>query len=228
MNRLQRLHAIGERLRSASPGTIPARALAEEFEVSRRTIERDLDALRLAGAAIWGQPGRSGGVGIVDGPRRLIALSDADIAALVVAAHAVGGAPFAANARRAAETLVGHASDETRASVDSVRSVVLLAESDAVDVRTRRVVEDAVIERRQLNLTYRDRNGDVTRRRVDPVGFLNNGGTWSLVAYCHLRAAGRLFRLERIQRAAATRRTAARHDLATVLGDVPFATRPPR
>ncbi len=227
MNRLQRLHAIGERLRQASPGTVSARQLAEEFDVSRRTIERDLDALRHAGATLWGQPGRSGGVGILDGPRRLIALSDAEIAALVVVAHAAGDAPFGVHARRAAETLVAHASDETKASVDEVRSLVLLADTDRSIPHVRRRVEQGVAEQRQLRLHYIDRNGAKTRRLVDPVGFLGNASTWSLVAYCYLRDDARLFRLDRIRQASLTARPAAQRDVRSILGDIPFDVEPP-
>lgn len=229
MKRLQRLHAISERLRTAAPDTVSTRTLANDFDVSRRTIERDLEALRLAGAPLWGQAGRSGGVSILDeGPRRVITLSDADIAALVVAAHAVGDAPFATNARRAAETLVAHSSPATQAAVDLVRSTVLLARTDRTQHRVRHVLEDAVVTRRQVSIVYRDRHEIETRRRIDPVGFLGNGSTWSVVAFCYLRQAGRLFRLARIERATATTEPTTARNLQEVLGDIPFEATEPR
>ena len=60
MRRIERLYAISEHVRRAAPGTISARRLAEELGVTRRTIERDLAALRLAGLPLYGTPGRGG------------------------------------------------------------------------------------------------------------------------------------------------------------------------
>lgn len=61
MNRTERLYALVEELRAVSPRPRSARWLAEKFEVSSRTIERDLSALQLSGVPIWAEPGRTGG-----------------------------------------------------------------------------------------------------------------------------------------------------------------------
>ena len=56
---------------------------------------------------------------------------------------------------------------------------------------------------------------------VEPVGFFGNAEHWSLVAWCRLRNAGRLFHLQRIARAKLTRERAADRDYDEVLGWVP-------
>jgi predicted DNA-binding transcriptional regulator YafY len=61
MNRTDRLDALVEELRAVSPRPRSASWLAGRFEVSRRTILRDLDALSQAGVPVWAEPGRSGG-----------------------------------------------------------------------------------------------------------------------------------------------------------------------
>jgi predicted DNA-binding transcriptional regulator YafY len=61
MNRTDRLYALVEELRVVSPRSRSATWLATRFEVSVRTIERDLDALRETGVPIWAEPGRTGG-----------------------------------------------------------------------------------------------------------------------------------------------------------------------
>jgi predicted DNA-binding transcriptional regulator YafY len=54
MQRIERLYAISERLRRAAPAIVPAQHLAEELGVTRRTVERDLAALRNAGVPLYG------------------------------------------------------------------------------------------------------------------------------------------------------------------------------
>ena len=61
MNRTDRLYAIVEELRAAAPGVRTARAMSEVFEVSTRTIERDILALQEVGVPIRGVAGRRGG-----------------------------------------------------------------------------------------------------------------------------------------------------------------------
>ena len=58
MNRTDRLYALVEELRAATPGVRTARDLSEIFEVSTRTIERDILALQEAGVPIHGAAGR--------------------------------------------------------------------------------------------------------------------------------------------------------------------------
>ena len=61
MNRTDRLYALVEELRAVSPRPRSARWLAARFEVSSRTVERDIAALQEAGVPIWAEPGRTGG-----------------------------------------------------------------------------------------------------------------------------------------------------------------------
>src|ERR1043166_5072212 len=61
MNRTDRLYALVEELRARAPRFMRASELAERFEVTTRTIERDLLALQEAGVPIWAQPGPGGG-----------------------------------------------------------------------------------------------------------------------------------------------------------------------
>ena len=60
MNRTDRLYALVEELRARAPRPVAAPELARRFEVSTRTIERDLQALLEAGVPIWAERGRPG------------------------------------------------------------------------------------------------------------------------------------------------------------------------
>src|SRR3954470_7636959 len=61
MNRIDRLYALVEELRAAGSRGRTARRLADHFEVSVRTIERDLSALGQAGVPLATKQGRAGG-----------------------------------------------------------------------------------------------------------------------------------------------------------------------
>ncbi|MBM0259200.1 HTH domain-containing protein, partial [Micromonospora sp. 4G55] len=96
MNRTDRLYALVEELRAVSPRPRSARWLAGRFEVSTRTIERDISALQGSGVPIWAEPGRTGGY-VVDRAHTLppVNLTAVEAVAMAVALHRLGGTPFA-------------------------------------------------------------------------------------------------------------------------------------
>jgi predicted DNA-binding transcriptional regulator YafY len=61
VNRTDRLYAMVEELRAVAPRPRSARWLAGRFEVSARTMERDISALQRSGVPICAEPGRTGG-----------------------------------------------------------------------------------------------------------------------------------------------------------------------
>ncbi len=228
MKRAERLHAISQKLRAAHPALVSASALAKHFDVSRRTIERDLASLRSAGVPLYGQVGRSGGAGSLESGPRTVVLDDVQIVGLLIALHAAGGAPYAGSAASAVAALTDALSAPHQRAVDSLCERLRLGVSaPAASGRVRSVLEDAVRDQVVVNLAYTDREGTSTKRSVDPVAFLGVDGGWALIGWCHLRDAGRLFRLDRITRATATRQPAPSHDVDEALGWVPHELRIP-
>ena len=65
-------------------------------------------------------------------------------------------------------------------------------------------VRRAILEQKSLHLHYFKRaggdRGELTKRTVDPHGLVHFNGAWMLAAYCHLREAMRMFKLERVRR----------------------------
>lgn len=149
-------------------------------------------------------------------------LDDGQIVGLLIALHNAQGAPYLGAARSALADLTDAldvpAREATHALCERLR---VHTTARSVDGRIRSVIEDAVRDQVVVNLRYTDRNGVATKRAVDPVAFLGVEGGWSLIGWCHTRSAGRLFRLDRITAATATRRPAAVHDVDEALGWVP-------
>ncbi|RZU77366.1 HTH domain-containing protein [Micromonospora kangleipakensis] len=198
MNRTDRLYALVEELRAVSPRPRSARWLARRFEVSVRTIERDIGALQASGVPIWAEPGRTGGY-VVDRAHTLppVNLTAGEAVAMAVALHRLGGTPFASAAGAALRKLVAvmPAADVAEAHRLAGR-VHLIGDGPTTPVPA--VVADAVTARRVLRLRYADRSGTDSVRDVEPLGYLGNPRHWYLLAWCRLRDGLRCFRTDRI------------------------------
>ncbi|MDT0533342.1 WYL domain-containing protein [Micromonospora sp. DSM 115977] len=198
MNRTDRLYALVEELRAVSPRPRSARWLAARFEVSTRTIERDIGALQESGVPIWAEPGRTGGYAL-DRARTLppVNLTPVEAVAMAVALHRMRGTPFAAAAGTALRKLISvmPAADAAEAHRLAAR-VHLIGDGPVAPVPA--AVADAVRARRVLRLRYADRSGAGSLRDVEPLGYLGNPRHWYLLGWCRLRAGIRAFRVDRI------------------------------
>ncbi|MGI8552303.1 MAG: helix-turn-helix transcriptional regulator, partial [Dehalococcoidia bacterium] len=170
MNRTERLYALVEELRARAPRKLRAAELAERFEVSIRTIERDLLALQEAGVPIWAQPGPGGGYSLnIDTTLPPLNLSAAEAAALAIALAATRAMPFAEAGRSALTKLAGvmaSAPRDTAAKLVSRIRVVHGHQGPANLVAE--VIQRALLDAIAIELTYRDAKGQETRRVVEP------------------------------------------------------------
>ncbi|MGW0754705.1 helix-turn-helix transcriptional regulator [Streptomyces sp. NPDC002587] len=218
MNRTDRLYALVEELRAASPSPRSARWLARRFDVSSRTIERDLSALQQSGVPIYAEPGRSGGY-VLDKNHTLppLTITPAEATALAVGLHALSGTPFAGDARSALHKILAIMPPRERQATRELADRVRLAASQRQPTGVPRTLREALSTRQVLRLRYADAQGAGTDRLVEPMGFLG-GDHWYLIGWCRLRAAVRGFRLDRIQQANALAETVPprRVDLSAV------------
>ena len=111
MNRTDRLYALVEELRAVAPRPRSARQLAERYEVSTRTIERDILALQESGVPIYAETGRRGGYAI-DKTLTLPPLNftAAEMVAIAVSLAREENTPFAAATRSALRKVLATAS----------------------------------------------------------------------------------------------------------------------
>ncbi|MFE0256201.1 helix-turn-helix transcriptional regulator [Streptomyces sp. NPDC059010] len=218
MNRTPRLYALVEELRAAAPRSLTVAALAARFEVSTRTVQRDLQALMEAGAPVRTTTGRGGGWSIDPAMTLPPIRFTAEEAAALVAALAVADAstPYAGAVRTASQKIAASMTGPASTAVQELAArIVALPTRTAESVRT--AVEQALTDSTVLRLSYVDAAGRESDRAVEPAGLLTADGKWYLIAWCRTRQAGRGFRLDRITAAAPTGEQARPHDLAGLL-----------
>ncbi|KUL50130.1 transcriptional regulator [Streptomyces sp. NRRL F-4489] len=218
MNRTARLYALVEELRAAAPRPLTVAALAARFEISTRTVQRDLQALMQTGVPVRTTPGRGGGWSI-DPALTLppIRFTAAEASALVAAlAMADASAPYAGAARTASQKIAASMTGPASAAAQELAArIVTLPTRIADPVRT--AVEQALTANTVLRLSYVDASGRESDRAVEPAGLLTADGKWYLIAWCRTRRAGRGFRLDRITAATPTTEQAQPHALPGLL-----------
>ena len=200
MNRIDRLYALVEELRAVAPGFRSATRLAERFEVSTRTIERDLSALQQAGVPIYATPGRRGGYAI-DTQHTLppLNLTAAEVTAVATALAADSSMPFTQAGRSALQKIMAVMHSVDADGTRELASRIRLFDSRPGVARPPAVVEHAIVQRRVLELDYADKRDVRTKRVVEPVAVLGIQPNWYLFGWCRLRDAPRAFRLDRIK-----------------------------
>lgn len=202
MNRTDRLYALVEELRAAAPQWRSASSLAEHFEVSVRTIERDLSALQQAGVPIYATPGRRGGYAL-DLQHTLppLNLTASEVAAIASALAVGTSTPFTHAGRSALQKILAVMREVDAESTRELAARVRLFDNGNNDQRPLAAVERAIVETRVLNIDYIDKSGAASSRTVEPVAVLGVQPHWYLWAWCRLRSEPRAFRLDRINAA---------------------------
>jgi predicted DNA-binding transcriptional regulator YafY len=232
VNRTDRLYALVEELRGVAPRPRSSGWLAERFEVSRRTIERDLSTLQQAGVPIWAETGRTGGY-CLDPSHTLAPLGFTldEALALVISLGMLSASPFHTAARSALNKVVAVMDDRKVDETADLASRVLFLR-DEPPPKLADGLAEAFRSGTVLRIEYQDRQGSRTTREVEPLGYVGRDGSWYLVAWCRLRNELRAFKGDRISAATPTgerppRRPFDRGDLEGVYGHIEFASLKP-
>ncbi len=204
MNRTDRLLAIVLELQAK--GHQRAEDLAATFEVTKRTIYRDMLALGESGVPIVSVPGQ--GYSLVEGyflPPLSFTTDEAIM--LLLGSDFVGqnvDAQYQSAARSASKKIEAVLGPDLRAEVGYLqRSIQFIGSASTARTDILPMLRRAIIQRRRVRFDYHTRyttDGDQAHntREVDPYALIHVSGAWHLVGYCHLREGIRTFRLERI------------------------------
>lgn len=201
-SRSERLRAIAEELRTIAPRGRHSRELAEQYDVSLRTIERDLRVLREAGVPIGRH--RRGHQSFAEPLLPPLDFTPEEAAAIAIALAHADETPFAQATYGALRKIIVALSvgdlPVTRAFIEGVRIPERIEDNLAVP----RALETAIAENRVVRLTYVDAHDRLSVREIEPVGFAAMSLHWYLVAWCRLREGPRVFRMDRVVEAEPT------------------------
>ena len=198
---------------------VQARDLAEHFEVSTRTIYRDIETINNAGIPIVTHQGNNGGLAIIDSyklDRQVLTLKD-----MVTMLSVLKGVNSTFNDRQITQ------------AIEKIHALVPENKQNYVKNHLDRVVIDimpwgtsprqqekmvslqqAIANNMCCNITYQDNNGVVSQRKIEPMTLVFKSTAWYLFAYCTMREDFRIFKVGRIFRLAMLAETFRRKNVS--------------
>jgi predicted DNA-binding transcriptional regulator YafY len=181
--------------------------LSERLGVSDRTLRRDVDRLRSLGYPVDATPGVAGGYRLAAGAHMPpLLLDDDEAVAIAVGLRAAAGASVAGieeTSVRALAKLDQVLPDRLRRRVGAVHANVVplrLAGSvgPLIDAGALALLSQACRDREQVRFEYQRRDGEASRRLVEPHQLVSAGRRWYLVAWDVRRDDWRTFRVDRL------------------------------
>lgn len=179
-----------------------AKAIAEHFEVSVRTIYRDLDVLSEAGYSIVTESGKGGGVSLQNKKRLRLSAMDKGELLKVVERFAIFDKSDQLSENLALK-IRGQLPEESRLVFDRLRRASLVDKSnwygESEDKESNlSTIQECIINERKLIMDYKSSTGYTADRIIWPLGLVKKVGQNYLVGYCELRLEIRTFKMDRI------------------------------
>ncbi|MCL2750334.1 MAG: YafY family transcriptional regulator [Coriobacteriia bacterium] len=177
--------------------SITAQELARRFDVSTRTIYRDIEVLSLSGVPVHTNRGNGGGISLLeDYTLNKALLSKSESESLLLAIKTLGAMSY----------------PEADAVIEKIGSIFKSSQPhDWIEVSFEgwscktneqdrfRKIRDAIISGKVISFDYVNNKGSRSNRLAQPVKLIFNTSTWYLIAHCLKRDSYRMFRLSRIK-----------------------------
>lgn len=182
---------------------IGAQELADMFEVSPRTVYRDIEAINMAGIPIRSVSGVGGGFEIMQNYKiEKNVFTASDLSAILMGLYSL---PDTVRGDELINTL---AKVRSFIPADRAKDIELKASQIYIDLtpwmgngnteRYLTIIKTALQENRLLSFEYVDRHGNKTARTAEPYRLILKSNHWYFQGYCRARNDFRLFRLCRI------------------------------
>lgn len=171
-----------------------AKELSQKFEVSTRTIYRDIEILSSAGVPIYMTRGKGGGISLLQNYilDKTVLTEDekADIVSSLKAMKAFNNAD--SDAARKLESLLGEKeSDWIEIDFSTWRNA-------KEEKKLFNEIKSAILKKKSVTFEYSSAKGENSKRKVYPLKLGFKGQAWYLYAYCLSRMENRFFKLSRI------------------------------
>lgn len=186
---------------------VKAQDLADKFQVSLRTIYRDIRSLENAGIPIYAEAGI--GYSLVDGykmPPTLFTKEEAmSFAVAEKLMQRYVDQELSKNFSMALSKMKAVLRNSDKEKVSAVESKVFLSPAHQSSFNEKvpsalALLFNAIARQKQIQLTYLSPEAtQPNQRKIEPIGVFHENGYWYMMAYCYLRNAPRQFRLDRIQ-----------------------------
>jgi len=182
---------------------ISAKELADKFEVSVRTVYRDIDAINMAGIPVISYPGNNGGFGIMDNYKlshQLLTLNN--LCSMLSALKGIN---------TSLEDV------ELDASIEKLRNLIPKDKAYQLDLQMEQIIiekqpwvfnnnhkqiikslKEAISNSNVVTMTYRNYTNETSTRQIEPMSLVFKGYTWYLFAFCRLKQDYRVFRISRV------------------------------
>ncbi|MBF4692472.1 helix-turn-helix transcriptional regulator [Fusibacter ferrireducens] len=175
-------------------GRVTAKELADQFEVSTRTIYRDIDSLSTSGIPIYTDKGTGGGISLLEN----YVLNKTVISETEKNSILLGLEVLEATHYQSSDTAIS----KLKHLFDGEQNAYVEVDfSDFSHERQPKIFENikrALQKNQTLKMIYKNNSGEKTERIVDPLKLIFKQQRWYLVAYCHKRRDYRTFRISRI------------------------------
>lgn len=182
---------------------ISANTLAKKFEVSKRTIYRDIETLEYSGFPIVSYPGVNGGFGLLDTFKiHSFTFNDYEkqkiLNALQIQEQLLPFQKSTSNIYKKLQVI-----QDTPIKKQNMTLTSATLHNPIVEKQTNEKLKElytALTEHQKVNITYITANGDFSNRIILPLELTLQNGSWYLKAYCQLRKDMRLFKVTRIRK----------------------------
>lgn len=192
---------------------VTAKELAERFEVSTRTIYRDLDTLSAAGIPIYTTKGSGGGIRLLEEfTLDKSVLSKEEQSEILMGLQVLKGARY----------------PDTKEIIGKIGSLFNKTEYDWIEVdfsdwgssteekEKFKLIKKAIIEEKMVTFEYLSSYGEKTLRTVAPVKLVFKGQAWYVQAYCKLKEDYRIFKVVRMRGIKPTQESFDRRDFKVI------------
>lgn len=214
MNRLERISSILVKLQTGR--VITAQEISDQFDISLRTVYRDMKALEESGVPLYGSPGI--GFSLVDGYRLPpLSFTTEEATSFLTAGKFID------------KMTDNHNTLHFNSGLDKIRAVMRYAEKDYLEGIEKNIavvgnyepsiripadstmlILRSITQSKAIEIGYTNKAGKTTVRRVEPVGCMYNHPNWHLIAWCTSSRAYRNFRIDRITHISTTEESFSR------------------